>query len=192
MTYEMFFLSDLLKKSRGKSASDFNDSLRYIYGRIESLGSSNASSQFNERVKWLKRLIPLSILVKLLHRMRYDAMMGFCRDGEKREIYGMISFQKHPSKKMIGMFDIYLSPSHRDKDLVAHFQKMAHLVYSLCRPLKEKGYAYIQCGKNETTQKLLRLYQRVSQRNEWESEVDIEQSRIYFKMPDGRSPAGGL
>lgn len=178
--YEMLFLSDLLKKSREKPHEDFLAALNYIYQRLEKITSDSPDSPFNKKIRLLKKILPPFFLPKLLYRLHYDAMIGFCKQGKEKIVYGMISFQKHPSRGKIGMFDIYISPERREKDMVGHFQKLSTMVYQLTQRFQQSGYKYLQCGKNETTKKLLRLYQRMCMRNEWDCIVDVENSRIYL------------
>lgn len=180
VNYEMVLLSDLLKKSRENPHPDFLAALNYIYQRIDQVTAQSPSSSFNSKIRFLKKILPPFFLPKLLYRLHYDAMIGFRKQGEEKVVYGMISFQKHPSKNRIGMFDIYISPERREKDIVGHFQKLSTMVYQLTQRFQQSGYSYLQCGKNETTKKLLRLYHRMCIRNEWDSMVDVETSRIYL------------
>ncbi len=177
--YEMILLSDLLKKSRIVPHPDFILAQEYISKRLENLGS--VSSEFNNWIRWIKKILPFSILYKFLYHLRYDALVGFCEEEENREVYGMVSFQKHPFYHKIGMFDIYVSPERRGQDLSNHFQQLSQLVYELTLRFRDSGYEYLQCGKNETTKKLLTLYQKITIRNNWNCEVDVLSSRIYLK-----------
>lgn len=177
--YEIVFLSRLFKKSRFQIHPDFKASLDYIFARIDELSAASENSQFHRKIFWLKRM-PRRLLVAVLKQLRYDAMMGFREKNGVREVYGMISFQKHPQQDMIGMFDIYLSPQNRNRDLLENFRLMADLVYELCEAFKKSHYLYIQCGYNDTTRKILRLYKRVARQRQWNIQVDVAQSRIYL------------
>ena len=177
--YELVLLSELLKKSRDKPHPDFMAAIDYIFGRMEKLDSSTFS-QFNNKMRWLPRLVPRMLLMKVLYRCRYDALIGICSHDHSREIYGMLSFQKHPAKGRIGMFDIYLSPSRRDKDLLGNFGRLATLVYGFTQKFRQRGYHYIQCGNNQTTRRLLQIYQRVCRKNFWDCQIDVALTRIYL------------
>lgn len=177
--YEMFFLSDLLKKSRKNFHPDYLATLNYIQQRLDNIESAN--SEFNNQIKWIKKILPKSLIIKILYRLRYDALIGFyTEDGQPKQIYGMLTFQKHPQRVMIGMFDVYVSPERRNKDLSNHFQTIAKLVYELTQQFRHSGYRYIQCGKNQTTKRLLSLYEKICRRNQWGCHVDITESRIYL------------
>ena len=184
--YELVFLSDLYNHSRRKSHPDFVLALDCFFHRLDDLGAASPDSQFNKMMHWLKRVFPRSLLIKLLYHLRYDAIIGFREEDGKREIYGMISFQKHPARFMIGMFDIYILQKRRHKDLAAHFSVMAELLYRLCQSFKHNNYRYIQCGDNDTTRKILRLYKRVARKNNWEGEVDVDLRRIYLSGIEGK------
>lgn len=175
--YEIVILSDLLKKSRCTIHPDFQSALHYIFQRLDELNATMAKSQFSEMMQWLRKIFPQSILIKVLYHLRYDAMIGFRRQGENREIYGMITFQKHRQK--IGMFDIYISPKYRAKDLLGNFSIMAKLVYEICTRFAAR-YRYIQCGHNDTTRNVLKLYRRLGQKNHWHIEVDVAAAKIYL------------
>ena len=177
--YEMLLLSELLKKSRDKPHPDFLAAVAYIFQRLEGIGSA-PSSQFNKKMRWLPRIMPRLLVIKVLYRCHYDALIGICRQGQIRKIYGMLSFQKHPAKGRIGMFDIYLSPSHRDKDLLSNFGHLAALVYGFTQKFCQCGYSYIQCGNNAATRRLLRVYERVCRKNSWDCRIDVAQTRIYL------------
>lgn len=179
-SYEIVLLSNLLKKSRVKTHNDFVKALNFIYERLNNITPDSPDSQFNNQINFIKKFLPKTFLIKLLYRLRYDAMIGIHRNEEGDKVYGMISFQKHPSKLKIGMFDIYIKPERRDKALVNHFQKLSHLVYQLTKEFEEAGYIYIQCGLNKTTRKLLKLYKRMCRRNSWDSVIDIQNCRIYL------------
>jgi hypothetical protein len=179
--YQVLLLSELLKKSRNSPHPDFVRSLDYIFSRLEKIDARAAHSQFNNLIRWLRKLLPRFILIKVLYRLDYDAMMGFRDDEEARQIYGMISFQKHPRKAMIGMFDLYISPEDRGKDLLSAFDLLAGIVYRLSLHFASLGYRYIQCGKNETTRNALRLYQRSARKQGWNISVDIENSRLHLE-----------
>jgi len=180
--YELVFLSDLYNRSRRKPHPDFTLALDCVFHRLDALGAASSDSQFNKLMRWVKRVLPRALLIRFLNHMRYDAIIGFWEEDGKREIYGMISFQKHPARFMIGMFDIYILPERRHKDLAAHFSIMAELLYRLCQSFKHDNYRYIQCGDNETTRKILRLYRRVMRKNNWEGAVDVDLRRIYLGM----------
>lgn len=178
-TYEILLLSDLFKKSRQKPHPDFCAAVAYIFRRLAALREAHPGSRFHRTFGRIAGFLPINICIRFLYHLRYDAMIGFCRQENHREIYGMISFQKHPSLGKIGMFDIYVSPERRAKDLLGNFPAMAELVYRLCERFLKKGY-YIQCGANETTRRVLRLYQRLAERNKWEISVDVNATRIYL------------
>lgn len=178
--YEFFFLSDLLKKSRQEIHPDYQEALDFIWHRLDTLSENSPSSEFNRLIRWLKRIIPRSFLPILLYRFRYDACIGFHQKGEERNIYAMLTFQKHPRKGMIGMFDAYVREDRRNKDVVVSFVTIADLVYQLTQSFRKSGFQYIQCGQNRTTQKLLKLYKRVNKKKGRDVPVDIEKSRIYL------------
>ena len=145
-SYEIVLLSNLLKKSRAKTHPDFVKSLNFIYDRLDNITSNSPDSQFNNLINFIKKIMPKAFLINLLYRLRYDAIIGIHRTEKDNKVYGMISFQKHPSKLRIGMFDIYIRPERRDKALVNHFQKLSHLVYQFTKQFEKAGYTYIQCG----------------------------------------------
>jgi len=176
--YEMLFLSELLKKSRINPHPDYVMALDYIYQRIDNMASD--SSQFNSKMRWLKYLLPRFFLPKLLYKLRYDAMMGFCEENGKKKICGMVAFQKHPQKSRIGMFDAYISPECRKTDFLRNSQNFFLLVHQLTQEFQQSGYLYIQCGSNDTTKRLLRLYRRACRQSNWQPNIDIEASRIYI------------
>lgn len=177
--YEICFLSDLLKKSRKNSHPDYLAVLAYIQNRLDHLGAAN--SAFNRQMKYLQWILPKSFILKLLYRLRYDALIGFCsEDNQPHQVYGMITFQKHPGRAMIGMFDIYITPERRHQGMSNHFERLSQLVYDLTQRFQKSGYSYLQCGNNATTRRLLSLYEKVGRRNHWNCKVDVETSRIYL------------
>lgn len=176
--YEMSFLSDLWKQPARRP--DFIMAVDCIFGRLHGLNEASPHSQFNTMVLWIRRLIPRFFLIRLLHLLRYDTMICFKNGTDGREIYCMISFQKHPKKSMIGMFDFYVVPHLRGKSLVGNFEILAEMVYQLSQKFKQ-SFSYLQCGKNITTQRVLRLYQRVANKKGWEIRIDVEASRIYLQ-----------
>jgi hypothetical protein len=178
--YEMALLSELLAKSGKTPHPDFTLAVHCIFSRLDSLSAASPNSQFNRLVRWLKRLVPRILLIKLFQAMSYDTMICFKDDEDRREVCGMISFQKHPKKAMLGMFDIYIVPHLRDKDLLGNFDLLADMVYQLSQKFKDK-FTYMQCGKNATTQRVLRLYQRTAEKKQWQVCINIEDSRIYLQ-----------
>lgn len=179
-TYEVSLLSELLAKSGKTPHTDFTLALDCIFRRLDALGAASPDSQFNRLMRWVKRLVPRVLLVRLLQMLRYDTMVCFRDDDEGREVCGMISFQKHPKKSMLGMFDIYIVPHLRDKDLIGNFDLLADIVYQLSQKFCQQ-FRYMQCGKNATTQRVLRLYQRTAEKKGWQVRVEVEESRIYLQ-----------
>ena len=147
---------------------------------LDHLKEAVPQSQFNKMIVWLKKLVPRPWLILILARLRYDALIWFCTQGEEKQIYGMMAFQKHPIKHVIGMFDVYITPERRNKDLASHFAGIADMIYQLSQRFKKNSYEYIQCGRNDTTRKLLKLYTKAVHKKYPDIHVEIEQSRIYL------------
>lgn len=176
--YELFFLSDLRKKSRysKRYQRDFQLVLDYIFTRMDSI-ATNSTSQFNTFIQILRRFIPNFLLVTILNRLRYDSIVGIKKDGKQKRVYCMISFQKHPARSMIGMFDIYVNPQDRGRHL-KKFNAMAEMIDALCKRYRKNGYLYLQCGNNDTTRSILRIFKKMCKRQYPDIGVDVELSRI--------------
>ncbi len=186
-TYKIIFLSDLIAEGKTEQDSNCQKVLKYLSQRLDQLQSGQ--SEFGSKIRWIKSLIPFKLLIQVLQLFRYDALVGFDQDeANEIAIIGMISFQKHPKRKMIGMFDIYITPERRNRDISSHFQTLAQLVYEMTLQFKDSGYEYLQCGKNETTRKLLSLYEKIATRNSWNTQVDVAQSRIYLQHEEVYGP----
>ena len=89
----------------------------------------------------------------------------------------MISFQKHPARSMIGMFDIYVNPDDRGRHL-KKFKAMAEMIDQMCKRYRKNGYQYLQCGNNDTTRNILRIFEKICKKNYPDIKVDVKLSRI--------------
>ncbi|WP_372370433.1 hypothetical protein [Candidatus Uabimicrobium sp. HlEnr_7] len=177
--YELCFLSDLRKKSRHSQRyeSDFKLVLEYIFQRMDAIADVASTSQFNTFIQLLRRFVPNFLLITILNRFRYDSIVGIRKDDDGKRVYCMISFQKHPACNMIGMFDIYVNPEDRGKHL-RKFRAMAEMIDELCKRYRKNGYLYLQCGNNDSTRSILRIFGRICKKEYPDIGVDIEKSRI--------------
>ncbi|MBP7020497.1 MAG: hypothetical protein KBC30_01550 [Planctomycetes bacterium] len=179
--YTTKLLSELFIQSRFHPVPDYILALEYIYHRLDLLQNSATQSQFNTKVKWLQRLFPHWLLPKLLYRFRYDAFLGFVTTETEYKIFGMISFQKHPQKQIIGMFDVYITPELRQQGSSSQFTHLSDMFYEVYQYYQPLNYKYFQCGKNRETRLILKCLQRESKKKGWDLPIDIETSRIYIQ-----------
>ena len=178
-SYEMFLISDLHRQSSRQGDSDFIMARDFIFGRLNALKDGAPNSQFNKTVDWLRKLVPNFILIRLLFLLGYDSMIFFRSGDNGREILGMISFQKHPQKSIIGMFDIYIVDHLRKKDVAGNFRHLSEMIYQTSQRFKQ-SYHYMQCGNNLITQRILRIYGKLYKKKGWQGGVDVYTSRIYL------------
>ena len=179
--YELFFLSQLRRyaKCTEQNQENFQVALSYMFERMDKI-ANETTSQFNTFIGLIRKWLPNSFLITLLNRMRYDSIIGFKQQQGKKHVFCMISYQKHPSRQMIGMFDIHVNPIDRNQKVAQQFEEMAAMINTMSERYRKNGYIYLQCGNNETTTRVLRIFGRIAKKKYPQLRVDVETSRIFL------------